>query len=104
MSDPVGNGTFSAGMELRGRADGTWTTFGSMSASIQDGKLLILRAGVLREFRSVSEYLDTVALRGGKISSDVTQALREMERLSRHGVSDEIQTAKEKGGTPHWLT
>jgi hypothetical protein len=74
-----------------------------MSASIQDGKLLILRAGVLREFRSVSEYLDTVALRGGKISSDETQALREMERLSRYEAARSQEEREQERGTRHWL-
>jgi hypothetical protein len=89
-----------------------------LSATFRNGKLTILNRGVVREFRSVSEYLDTVALRGGNVPSDVTQALREMERLTRYEASrpqsfrlrEEPQGEPERGtssvtrrGIRHWL-
>lgn len=75
-----------------------------LSATFRNGKLTILSRGVVREFRSVSDYLDSIAARGGRVSIEVTQALREMERLMRYRATDfDENTTKEKGGTPHWL-
>lgn len=70
-----------------------------LQATYRDGKLMILRRGVVREFRSVSEYLDTVAAMGGRVPPDTTKALREYERLIRSSTSQHQQ----ERGTPHWL-
>lgn len=73
-----------------------------LQATFSNGKLVVLRRGVVREFESVSEYLDTVAAMGGSVPSGMTQALRELERLTRYGAEFTDEIAKEKG-TRHWL-
>lgn len=79
-----------------------------LQATYQDGKLMILRRGVIREFQSVSHYLDTVSSVGGRVPTGITKALREFERLNRIGDDPENiehASANEAGrkGTPHWL-
>lgn len=70
------------------------------TATMGDGKIVILRRGVVREFRSVNEYVDSVALRSGRVSREVIKTLHDMMREARYARSDAWSDEPKLG---YWL-
>ncbi|MES0197181.1 hypothetical protein [Mesorhizobium sp. M0011] len=58
------------------------------TATIRGGKIVVLRRGVVREFQSVNEYVDSVALRSGRVPSEVIKALHDLMREDRYARSE----------------
>ena len=59
------------------------------TATVRDGKIVVLRRGVVREFQSVNEYADLVALRSGRVPREVINTLHGMMREARYARSEE---------------
>lgn len=69
------------------------------TATFQDGMLVIVRGGVVREFPSIREYVDTVALRGGRVPRGVIEALHALRGKIRHM---ELETQREERNSITW--
>lgn len=59
------------------------------TATVRDGKIVVMRRGVVREFSSINEYVDSVALRSGRVPRAVQQALHDMMREARYARVEE---------------